>query len=415
MLPLLRYAVYAILLVFPVFISAQNCPSTVNPVVGDNGVTYLNACFAQSAGITNYTSGFGFGDCIDPNQINPNPDCEYDGYAPVCGCNNVTYANECTALAAGVQSIKSGPCNEKCYDVNSSVSAHMTSLNVQTGILNMNCSTDTLLVCGCDGITYVNPCVAQASGITFYTFGDCNSDCIDPDQMDIAPNCLIEDNPVCGCNNQTYANPCQAEAAGVENYAPGACSSSSWCDAASLVNCGDFLQNESTSGGTNTINNYPCLNGSMEGPDKIYKIHKTGTGDLQIGLEILTPGLDLDLFLLGDNCNSITCLKKSTSSNTTSNNEGILLEDAPIGIYYIVVDGQYANSAGSYNLEVSCGFLDCSDAIPISCGQVKSDNNLDGNDNVSLYTCGNTVNVENNGPEKVYTFSISAPGNITIE
>jgi len=396
-------------------LNAQNCPPTVSPVVGSNGVTYLNACYAQAAGINNYTSGFGFGSCIDASAISPDPDCEYDGYEPVCGCNNVTYANACTADAAGVTKYNTGPCNEKCLDVNSSVTGAMTRLSAQTGVLNMNCSTDTVLVCGCDGITYVNPCVAQASGITFYTYGDCDSDCINPDEMDAYANCVANSDPVCGCNNQTYANPCSAEASGVETYNPGACATSTWCSTASLIHCGDFLSNESTSGASNTINAYPgCVNGSMAGGDKIYKIHKTSTGDLQIGLEILSPGLDLDLFLLSDNCSTVSCIKKSTGNNANSNNEGILLEDAPLGVYYIVVDGQYASSVGSFNLEVSCGFLDCTDATYMTCGQSISSSNIDGGDNVSLYTCGNTINVENNGPEKVHRFSITTGGNISI-
>lgn len=34
----------------------------------------------------------------------------YLEYVPVCGCNDVTYSNECVASAAGVPSFTSGEC-----------------------------------------------------------------------------------------------------------------------------------------------------------------------------------------------------------------------------------------------------------------------------------------------------------------
>ena len=84
----------------------------------------------------------------------------------------------------------------------------------------------------------------------------------------------------------------------------------------------------------------------------------------------------------------------SHTSNSLTNNEGILYEDAPIGTYYIVVDGQYADSEGDYRLEVSCAYLDCTNAVSLDCGVPYSGNNINGNDNVSLYHCGNVLNVE---------------------
>ena len=88
-------------------------------------------------------------------------------------------------------------------------------------------------------------------------------------------------------------------------------------------------------------------------------INKSTAGDLQIGLEIITPNLDLDIFLLQGDCSAATCVASSTSSNTITNNEGILLEDAPTGTYYLVVDGQFSTSQGDYRLEVNCGYLVC--------------------------------------------------------
>lgn len=39
-----------------------------------------------------------------------NCDCTEE-YAPVCGCDNVTYSNSCHAECAGVKNYTEGPCN----------------------------------------------------------------------------------------------------------------------------------------------------------------------------------------------------------------------------------------------------------------------------------------------------------------
>ena len=49
-------------------------------------------------------------DCVDKSKVkNPNEDCTFL-WDPVCGCNNVTYENECLARKAGVLKWKKGKC-----------------------------------------------------------------------------------------------------------------------------------------------------------------------------------------------------------------------------------------------------------------------------------------------------------------
>jgi len=394
------------------------CPLTADPVCGNNGVTYLNPCFAQMAGIFNYASGVCFSSCINPSAIQLNAVCT-QVFDPVCGCNGVTYQNACTAQKNGVTSYTAGPCGNSCYNPSLILNSGGVTLNANTGVLTLACAQINTPVCGCNGITYPNPCTAQANGVSFYTYGTCQTGCINPALMNPNANCSSTLAPVCGCNGVTYPNACSASAAGVTSFTQGTCGGvSGWCNKAVPISCGDYLPYETNVGAGNSINNYPgCSNSTFAGPDKVYMLHKTTPGDLQIGLEIMTPGLDLDLFLLAGNCSQLTCLRSSTTNNSLTNNEGILLTNAPIGIYYIVVDGQFANSQGQYRLEVSCGYLDCSESISLQCGVPFNHTNINGNDDVSLYGCdGNIYNVENNGPEVVHTFVTTTTGwvNITL-
>ena len=49
-------------------------------------------------------------DCIDPSLINPDAICFFI-YDPVCGCNEVTYSNDCVAENNGVLIFEKGSCN----------------------------------------------------------------------------------------------------------------------------------------------------------------------------------------------------------------------------------------------------------------------------------------------------------------
>jgi hypothetical protein len=85
-------------------------------------------------------------------------------------------------------------------------------------------------VCGCDGITYTNACVAQTHhGVTSFTNGPCQNTCINSAQIQtgLTVDCISIYAPVCGCDGVEYANSCSAfYYGGVTSYTMGTCGES---------------------------------------------------------------------------------------------------------------------------------------------------------------------------------------------
>jgi len=170
------------------------------------------------------------------------------------------------------------------------------------------------------------------------------------------------------------------------------------CSAAPGVSCAGRYQGD-TRGAPSNVTYYSCKGWRESGPETVYILTTETTGDIVATLDGLSE--DLDVFILSA-CDSMSCL--AYGDNTAK------YPDAPPGTYYIVVDG-YKGASGSFTLSVRCGKgLDCTTAIPASCGGSYQGNTTGANANVTYYKC---CSWEESGPEEVYALTTETAGHIT--
>lgn len=168
--------------------------------------------------------------CIDPALIDPNAICPMI-YAPVCGCDGVTYSNSCVAEnVGGVTSWTEGECAAgSCMDLG----------NLDFGLCDMFLGY-AWTANGCSGMSgcgYVIDNVDYSP--YFYTnIEDCQAacgsgnDCINAWQQEQGQLvlCAPLQQPVCGCDGITYMNPCMAYyTGGVTSYTPWECNGGTTC------------------------------------------------------------------------------------------------------------------------------------------------------------------------------------------
>ncbi len=209
------------------------CDFGWSPVCGCDGKTYGNACAAATAGVTVAS----LGECVTTGKTcNPShgmhcaadelckfpdgmcwasdmpggtpgappsptppiptgtctkipPGCP-DKWDPVCGCDGKTYPNDCDALMAGVGVQHPGECskpgkacggfpgitcawNEYCDWADADICGGADAMGVCKP-RPTTCDGSYDPVCGCNGTTYPNPCMAYGAGTDVYYKGTCH-------------------------------------------------------------------------------------------------------------------------------------------------------------------------------------------------------------------------------------------------
>lgn len=179
---------------------------------------------------------------------------------PVCGCDGLNYDNACEATKQGSPVANTGVCGAACGGISAAKCADGQYCELAlgdcgqatpTGVCKAppaDCPTISDPVCGCDGKTYQNGCLASKAQVSVISEGDCacggsaktpceagrycelpSGACLGANATgqckDVPTACPAIKNPICGCDSKTYDNACEAAKVKISVAAITACGS----------------------------------------------------------------------------------------------------------------------------------------------------------------------------------------------
>ncbi len=172
--------------------------------------------------------------------------------------------------------------------------------------------------------------------------GNCSlfESCVNGRCSSCEPNCTGRECGDDGCGGSCGNCPASDVCTALGQCAP----PGGTCQASRTLTCGASVSG-TNQGGSDSIDSYSCGSPpwNENGPEIAYRF--TATEDGTLTATIVEQGVDLDVFILADQCSSNACIAFENLAAVAPVEAG--------NTYYVVVDG-YNGAVGNFNLSIAC-------------------------------------------------------------